>query len=425
MWFSVKMFLLLLLLLSKIDSMKLKVLKEKIRTLSIAKQQEFNELEVIISYPHIKEKQTIKRFVNIYRFAQKQFDGWSKLGEVPEYFKVSQTHFSDIYINLNKYINSDFGQSDNQNSDKYLNQSIVKLQKDNIVGRNYYNKYKIFTYDAPETMFLFDLHAIYPNSLEAAIKIFSKETFERENLSFDNFIGMYQAIEFRSQDIKRILRSEAETKSIQFLKHDFNAKIDNAEIKLDTIIDKYNSWLEETQKGFQDFDQQTKQTIKDNELLYGEKLKLEKPASYWEKRALKLEKEGRKWRNWLIGTSIIAVVLLFVVLLCISTETFKELFKDTGVAIRWSVVFVAFISFLAFGIRTFAKLMFSAYHLSRDAEEREQLAYVYLALINDKNIDEKERHLVLQSLFSRSDSGLLKSDTSPTMPGNILEKLSK
>lgn len=61
--------------------------------------------------------------------------------------------------------------------------------------------------------------------------------------------------------------------------------------------------------------------------------------------------------------------------------------------------------------------MFSNFHLARDAEEREKLTYMYLALISNGEFNEEERKIVLQSLFSRSDTGLLKEDSSPTMPG--------
>jgi len=63
------------------------------------------------------------------------------------------------------------------------------------------------------------------------------------------------------------------------------------------------------------------------------------------------------------------------------------------------------------------KFMFSNFHLARDAEEREKLTYLYLALISNGQFNEDERKIVMQSLFSRSDTGLLKEDSSPTMPG--------
>ena len=68
-------------------------------------------------------------------------------------------------------------------------------------------------------------------------------------------------------------------------------------------------------------------------------------------------------------------------------------------------------------------MTFSTFHLSRDAEEREQLTYVFLAMQKEKAIDPTERHLIMQSLFSRADTGLLKDEGSPTMPGNIFDKV--
>ena len=53
----------------------------------------------------------------------------------------------------------------------------------------------------------------------------------------------------------------------------------------------------------------------------------------------------------------------------------------------------------------------------RDAEEREQLTYLYLSLNNEKKIDEKSRDIILQALFSRSETGLLTGDSAPAMPG--------
>ena len=68
-------------------------------------------------------------------------------------------------------------------------------------------------------------------------------------------------------------------------------------------------------------------------------------------------------------------------------------------------------------------MAFSSFHLARDAEEREQLTYVYLSLIKDSAVDEKEKSLIMQSLFSRAETGLLKGDSGPAMPNDISGKL--
>ena len=67
--------------------------------------------------------------------------------------------------------------------------------------------------------------------------------------------------------------------------------------------------------------------------------------------------------------------------------------------------------------------MLSSFHLARDAEERHTLTFFYLALLKDTEVKDKDRELILQSLFSRADTGLLKEDSSPTMPNDILSKI--
>ena len=67
--------------------------------------------------------------------------------------------------------------------------------------------------------------------------------------------------------------------------------------------------------------------------------------------------------------------------------------------------------------------MFSSYHLARDAEERHTLTFFYLALTKDTEVKDDDRKLILQSLFSRSDTGLLKEDSSPTMPSDTISKI--
>ena len=66
--------------------------------------------------------------------------------------------------------------------------------------------------------------------------------------------------------------------------------------------------------------------------------------------------------------------------------------------------------------------MFSSFHLARDSEERHTLTYFYLSLLKESEIDPEEKKLIMQSLFSRADTGLLKEDSSPTMPNDLVGK---
>jgi hypothetical protein len=68
------------------------------------------------------------------------------------------------------------------------------------------------------------------------------------------------------------------------------------------------------------------------------------------------------------------------------------------------------------------KVMFSSFHLARDCEERHTLTYFYLSLLKDSKVDDKDRQLIMQSLFSRAETSLLKEDSSPTMPNDMTSK---
>jgi F0F1-type ATP synthase membrane subunit b/b' len=186
----------------------------------------------------------------------------------------------------------------------------------------------------------------------------------------------------------------------------------------------YESWFKNASEEFDNFYTTAQNSIKINEELYREKLRLEAPADYWKKRASKLKTEGDKYLNWLIKTSVTAAALLFILLMSLGTKYFEEAFNDRIKGIKWSIILLTIVSLLAFTIKILSKMTFSSFHLSRDAEEREQLTHFYLALKKDTAIEPEERQLILQSLFSRADTGLLKDDSSPTMPTSIIEKFS-
>ena len=185
----------------------------------------------------------------------------------------------------------------------------------------------------------------------------------------------------------------------------------------------FDDWFKNAAIEFKNFYNGAHESIIENENLYREKLRLEAPANYWHKRAILLKTEGKSYLNWLIGVSIIAAVLLFALLMSLGNDFFQTAFSDTVRGIKWSIILITIVSLLAFCIKILARLTFSSFHLSRDAEEREQLTHFYLALKKDTTIDPGERQLILQSLFSRADTGLLKEDSSPTMPTtSLIEK---
>ncbi|WP_165311030.1 DUF6161 domain-containing protein [Vibrio ziniensis] len=156
-----------------------------------------------------------------------------------------------------------------------------------------------------------------------------------------------------------------------------------------------------------------KKKISELEATYQEHLKLEKPAQYWSNTADKYSNH-----SFLYGVLLSAFVFVGLVVFFIFYRNFLE-GHELGIqldTIKGVVLFVTGIAVYGFFLRVLAKLFMSTTHLQRDAEERAQLTYFYLALIKDGAIDEKSRDIVIQSLFSRTETGLISGDSSPTMP---------
>lgn len=160
---------------------------------------------------------------------------------------------------------------------------------------------------------------------------------------------------------------------------------------------------------------------------YQEKLKLAAPAEYWHKLSDNYSKNSRNWGK---STALSAIgFILFLMVLLFGFDSWASAFEGEN-KLKAIIIFSLIVTVFTFLIGLSAKIALSNMHLSRDAAEREQLTYFYLSLVNDSaksnnhEIKEQERLLIFQSLFSRADTGLIKGDTSPTMPGiGLIEKL--
>lgn len=212
----------------------------------------------------------------------------------------------------------------------------------------------------------------------------------------------------------------------------------------DELQDKVFEWFDSTKQSFEEAERERTKRLDDIEGLYEEKLKLEAPAKYWADRAKGLFRAGIGWALASAGTVAIGAWVLWEFFLSFdqSVELMKVAAEAAGAAdkdvksvlityfssaqnLKSMIAFTVIVSAILFLLRTFIKLSLSAFHLSLDAKEREQLSYMYLSLIQTGQnlktdlIKEKDREIILQALFSRADTGLLKGDSSPTMPGDL------
>lgn len=399
-------------------------------------KDKLNNLEIVINFPYLDSTIKLKGIESIYAFVHDQVKGWNNIGKLPEYLISSKNYFESIRSKLLEIV-------DFSNENQHLFDTFWS-ELNNILSAGRFNRRFIFTYDSPETDFIIEINNKNIGSTQGTIDYLTGQPIST-NTSRDYLTGVLLAYEFKNQADSEIShRRNNEKISLGQIRTKYNEYIVEAEQHLNQYItgakenltDHFNSvdelkkeknitfddWFTTTQKEFTSFFDITKKSVSENENLYREKLRLEAPANYWNKRAIKLKDEGNKHLNKLIGISVISAILLFALLFFIGDDYFKSVFSDNLKGIKWSIILITIVSLLAFCIRILARLTFSSYHLSRDAEEREQLTHFYLALKHDTSVSDNDRQLILQSLFSRSDTGLLKEDSAPTMPSGIMEK---
>ncbi len=162
----------------------------------------------------------------------------------------------------------------------------------------------------------------------------------------------------------------------------------------------------------------------DLEQLYREKLRLEEPAKYWSQLESRYVKQGRLW---IAGAALVVIALArWISILVYEPPAILNSDKFTLGGFKGAILIAAGISAFLYLMNLFVKVATSSYHLARDARERYQLTHVFLALIKDGAIEPKDREVILSALFSRSDTGLLKADATPTLQSplvSIIENL--
>lgn len=336
---------------------------------------------------------------------------WKKQYEAITSNKRSTHNFiNDKFSELTTLIETNYGSSEKQN-EKGL-QFFLQSQLDQIgrnwlwSGHSYSDMYaqcnKKFGKTAADVFF----YCIVNN------KLYSMDSLE-------SYYGMIMAYEFSNQNSDVAKRSKSEKASLDHLRHEFVGVQSNLIKDTERLKQEFNSWdsetrgnwndqLEQYNKNFTSRMEEYKTKFKELEETYQEQLRLDSPANYWKKAADKFKSEAYTWTGLLI-VSLVGGAIYFV--------DFFEWLPQQQFDIPQAIVVVGTI-LAVFGIliRILSRLAFSSFHLMRDAEEREQLTYLYLSLVNEKTIDESSRDLILQALFSRSETGLISGESGPTMP---------
>jgi hypothetical protein len=401
-------------------------------------ESEFLEaVELKVDFTTAKFSKKIKGIVALHRFYSQQIQKWgTKFNTDNKFVKHNLDYFNQQRKKLEELV---------EERRSYYSTSLIDQLKS---SSEYSTVDGYFPHHVPQVDFFLNLAEDYPKSIDGAIDYFKNDQLKFDNR--DDMIGAMLAYEFELGD-RTLLhkRREGEKKAFDRLRQDLYDTESKLESDVEALVEGFEVQNEANQKAFDEAKQQSnlsfekwfeksqaatselhktaKERKEELEHTYQELLRLKKPAEYWNERGKTLKTEGWKAIYWLVALVAFACVTLYFLLWLTPEGMLLSFIEGDGSALKWSIVYVTFISFLAFGIRALNKVAFSSFHLARDAEEREQLTYVYLSLLSEKetNIDERDRQLILQALFSRADTGLLKQDSGPTMPSSIVERLVK
>ena len=392
----------------------------------------FKNVEATFNFPYLNVSIKQKGISAIYLFLNQQIKGWEKTEILPTEFENSKNYFLRLKQQILDFVNS------------YIQSEESTLQGNWRTIINSINNVGSFpfVFNCPETEFLLRIFSETPQYFSAAYNFTISGNSLNSNNS-ENLIGYILAYEFKQRDNSDLTeRRNAEKLSLSKIRNDFQKylseseeelvsylrdtkvnfeehikEIDELKVNKDELITK---WFDSSKMFFDEFCNQSNIIIKELEATYKENLKLSEPAKYWSDRAKILRNQGWWALSIMVALIVIATWSLGEILWNSPEQIYSSFFNgDKSAAIRWSIVYITIISLVAFCIRAITKVMFSSFHLARDCEERHTLTYFYLALLKDSDVTESERQLIMQSLFSRAETGLLKDDSSPAMPSDI------
>lgn len=396
-----------------------------------------NVPKVTINLPWCSFNQTFEGIFSILEFFERQATLWDeKSYTIPE-LQPSKLFFAKGTEFIVEFLTQ---QKNSSEAERKVSWHQIKTR----IEDPRFNETCIFLADAPDTLFI---EHVLQHSADEAIAAFKYITNTRiDDVRTPTVLsGAFKAFMFKN-GYDEGLKTELGIEAIEKKAGLFDGFISESAAKLyehlsaaeeqekanheafqnskATAEKDFDKWFNESKIHFSGLVDSSVKRHHEVDALYTEHMRLQAPTKYWKLRAARLRAEGRKYLCWFAILVILGASSLYFLLWYSPKEMLESIFSgDKATAVRWSIVFIVFLSFLAYGIRILAKITFSSFHLARDAEEREQLTYVYLALKKDCAVDEKDRTLILQSIFSRADTGLLKEDSAPTMPGNFMDKV--
>lgn len=381
---------------------------------------------------------SFNKIKSFYEHCKSEMKFWEKKYE--ELQKVTNTihHYPSYYRNFEKVLNKI--NSWKEHFDEWGDETIQR-QFNSILSNGEFNNlssYWLWSGHAAIGGFILCHEKYGREGADAFIQLIIYNKVVNNLTNSNVFFGLLSAYEFINQDSDITRRRKSEKISLGHLRNSFESSQTELFEETESIKQDFFDWFKSTTEkenqrkkiikylnekahnSYQDkFNSQLENCLSsaiELEKTYEEKLRLEKPAMYWNKSAKKYRTQG-----------ILLTLLLFTII-SVGLIKFSDFFilwlsghqsKIQLNSIQGIIIFASIVTLFGYSLKVLSKLIFSSFHLMRDSEEREQLTYLYLSLAKDNPSVQESRELILQALFSRSETGLLSNEHGPTMPSAL------
>ena len=194
---------------------------------------------------------------------------------------------------------------------------------------------------------------------------------------------------------------------------------DKFDIWKDDFKENINGWRDEINNWKKDMED--KLTILEN--TYKEKLKLEEPEKLWNEKA---KNYGATYKLWGFFVILLSGAIVYFINKIITEFYFNSKLNsisdnDMLNYFPKTFLFVGILSLALYVLRVFVKITLSNKHLQLECEQKAVLTRFYQALVYEgQNINENERLIIFNTLFSKTESGLIKLSDTPNDIENII-----
>lgn len=326
------------------------------------------------------------------------------------YTTDASSHFRIVYVDISSPINKDKNIATirlfidfylKSWANDYLLDAIasyIHIEK----NRNYIGQY---------------LNSTEPYRLIPALFVLNRE-LPKVKAPFRNF--QREVVEPISETVKEIAFDAQENFK------QTTALIEEKDEAIRELFNSHSQEIDEFKEDFENWQDSKENTINILEDTYKNKLQLEAPETLWKERSKKYKVNNRYWMG---GLSVFIIALIFSASsLLVSVHDYLQGITKDIPFISQSFVYVALISFLIYLVRVIIKIIISNQHMAMEYEQKEALTRFYQALVYDgKDVEKEERLIIFNALFSKTDTGLVKSDSPNDSEAlfAILSKISK